>query len=74
MNLEKEGVIELEGGQHESDGSDKIRDEWLQSEGYKGLRFWINQEFENIEGVLETIRTILLPPHPDPLPPRGEGK
>ena len=70
---------------HALDPGDKIRDEWLKAEGYKVLRFWDNQVFSNLEGVLETIREVLLTPHPAPLPclrrsgfaqagPRGEGR
>ncbi len=71
VNLEKKVIIELDGGQHTFGPGDKIRDEWLQIEGYKVLRFWDNEVFSNIEGVLETIRSALLTPHPDPLP-QGE--
>jgi very-short-patch-repair endonuclease len=71
VNLEKKVVIELDGGQHALDPGDKIRDEWLKAEGYKVLRFWDNQVFSNLEGVLETIRDALLTPHPVPLP-KGE--
>ena len=71
VNLEKKLVIELDGGQHVFDPGDKIRDEWLRAEGYKVLRFWDNQVFSNLEGVLEAIRNALLTPHPDPLP-QGE--
>jgi very-short-patch-repair endonuclease len=71
VNLERKVVIELDGGQHALDPGDKIRDEWLRSEGYKVLRFWDNQIFSNLEGVLEAIRDALLTPHPDPLP-QGE--
>ena len=85
VNHEKKLVIELDEGQHALDPGDKIRDEWFRAEGYKVLRFWDNQIFINIEGVLETIRDALLTPHPDPLPclrrsgfaqagPRGEGR
>jgi very-short-patch-repair endonuclease len=71
VNLEKNVVIELDGGQHARDPSDKIRDEWLRAEGYKVLRFWDNQVLSNLEGVLENIRNALLTPHPAPLP-QGE--
>jgi len=73
VNLEKKVVIELDGGQHALDPGDKIRDEWLKAEGYKVLRFWDNQVFSNLEGVLETIREVLLTPHPDPLPQGERG-
>ncbi len=70
-NLETKVVIELDGGQHNSEPADQVRDEWLRAEGYKVLRFWDNQIFNHLEGVLETIRNALLTPHPDPLP-QGE--
>ena len=73
VNLEKKVVVELDGGQHALDPGDKIRDEWLRVEGYKVLRFLDNQVFSNLEGVLETIRDVLLTPHPAPLP-QGERK
>lgn len=71
VNFERKVVIELDGGQHAVDPGDKVRDKWFRSEGYKVLRFWDNQVFDNLEGVLETIREAILTPHPDPLP-RGE--
>ncbi len=71
VNLEKKVVIELDGRQHALHAKDMIRDEWLRAEGYKVLRFWDNQVFNNLEGVLETIRDALITPHPDPLP-QGE--
>jgi very-short-patch-repair endonuclease len=71
VNLEKKVVIEVDGGQHALDLGDKIRDEWLRAEGYQVLRFWDNQVFSDLESVLESIRNVLLTPHPDPLP-QGE--
>ncbi|MBM4305611.1 MAG: endonuclease domain-containing protein [Deltaproteobacteria bacterium] len=71
VNLEKKVIVELDGGQHALDPMDTIRDEWLRAKGYKVLRFWDNQVFSNLEGVLEIIRNALLTPHPDPLP-QGE--
>ena len=47
---------------------DKVRDEWLRGEGYRVLRFWDNEVFRNIEGVLEAIRDAFVTPHPPPLP------
>jgi very-short-patch-repair endonuclease len=73
VNLEKKVVIELDGGQYALDPGDKIRDEWLKAEGYKVLRFWDNQVFSNLEGVLEIIRDALLTPHPVPLPQGERG-
>ena len=73
VNLEKKVVIELDGGQHALHPGDRIRDERLLAEGYKVLRFWDNQVFSNLEGVLETIRDALLTPHPNPLPHGERG-
>jgi len=39
------------------------------------LRFWNNEVMENIEGVWDAIfaaASAATPPHPDPLPARGE--
>ena len=71
VNLEKNVIIELDGGQHTLHAGDRVRDKWLRAERYRVLRFWDNQVFRNLEGVLETIRNALLTPHPDPLP-QGE--
>ena len=69
VSLDKKLIIEVDGGQHAIDArDDKIRDEWLRGEGYQVLRFWDNEVFSNLEGVLETIRDALLTPHPTPLP------
>ena len=72
-NLEKKMVIEVDGGQHAMNPGDKVRDEWLCSEGYKVLRFWDNEVLGNLEGVLEMIRNAFLTPHPDPLPQGERG-
>jgi len=67
VNFEKRIVIELDGGQHAiKKDSDKNRDAWLKAEGFKVLRFWNNDIFENLEGILEVIRKRLLSPSPDP--------
>ena len=67
VNLEKKIVIELDGGQHAGNrDKDLQRDAWFRSEGFQVLRFWNNEVFENMEGVLESIRKQLLSPSPDP--------
>jgi len=73
VNLEKKVVIELDRGQHTLHPGDRIRDEWLRAEGDKVLRFRDYEVFNNLEGVLETIRDALFTPHPDPLPLRERG-
>ena len=62
--LEKRLVLELDGGQHGEENEeikDKERDQWLNAEGYQVLRFWNNEVFTNLEGVLETIRINAFP-------------
>ena len=72
-------VIELDGGQHaEQAERDADRTKWLECEGFRVLRFWNNEIFENIDGVLEMIRSALarsekVHPHPGPPPSRGRG-
>jgi very-short-patch-repair endonuclease len=57
VSFEKRIVIELDGGQHAEDKDrDKERDKWLKENGYIVLRFWNNDLFENMDGVLEIIR------------------
>jgi len=71
VNLEKKLVIEIDGSQHGNCNThDKERDEWLRNEGFNVLRFWNNDIFENLEGVLETIRRAVVSPSPTP-PTRG---
>jgi len=57
-------VIEVDGSQH-AEGpiaeSDKERTRWLESEGYRVVRFWNNEITQNIEGVLESIHRSISP-------------
>ena len=54
--LSKKIIIELDGGQHqEQQIYDLQRDNFLQQQGYKVLRFWNNDVFNNCFGVLEKI-------------------
>ena len=53
-------VVEVDGGQHAVDQErDEARTIWLQSRGYRVLRFWNNEVLENTEGVAEAIRIAL---------------
>ncbi len=74
--FEKRLVIEIDGGQHaEENEKDKDcqRDEWLNSQGFKVLRFWNNEVLQNIEGVLEIIWVNCLR-HPPLTPPIKGGE
>ena len=48
-------IIELDGGQHSESKRDARRDEWLNSKGYRVLRFWNSDVLKNQDGVLELI-------------------
>ena len=51
-------VIELDGGQHmkeENKEYDQQRSSYLEANGIKVLRFWNNEVFENLEGVLMKV-------------------
>ena len=54
--LEKKLCIELDGGQHgEAASYDERRDQWLQAQGIRVLRFWNNQMLAETEAVMEVI-------------------
>jgi very-short-patch-repair endonuclease len=67
-------VIEIDGGQHAVQSKqDAMRTRFLESEGYRVLRFWNNEVLGNIDGVLEVIQSACLTT-PTPAPPhKGEG-
>ena len=60
-------VIEIDGGQHGMDRgiqTDKARDEFLRSRGFRVLRYWNSDVDENLNGVLEDILRHLDTPTP----------
>jgi very-short-patch-repair endonuclease len=67
-------VIEIDGGQHaDRIKHDAQRTKFIESEGYRVLRFWNNEVLTNTDGVLELIQSsILATPTPTP-PHKGEG-
>jgi len=75
VSFEKRLVIEIDGGQHaeEERDTDIQRDAWLNSQGFRVLRFWNNEVLQNLEGVLETIRVNCLR-HPPLTPPIKGGE
>ena len=67
ISTEKKLVIELDGGQHATNKArDLDRDQDIESEGYKVLRFWNNDVLQKTEGVLERIRIEILKDAPSP--------
>ncbi len=60
-------VVELDGGQHSVSDADARRTAWLESAGYRVLRFWNHEVLENIDGVLIRIAEALASaPSPTP--------
>lgn len=68
--FEKRLIIEIDGGQHCERPYDRSRDEWLKRQGFKVLRFWNNDVFENTDGVLRVITENI---SPSPLSPPVKG-
>lgn len=52
-------VIELDGGQHADCAADERRTAMINAYGYHVIRFWNNDVLNNIEGVIETIKSEL---------------
>jgi very-short-patch-repair endonuclease len=48
-------IIEVDGGQHAESERDPIRTAEINAAGFEVLRFWNNDVFQNIEGVLQRI-------------------
>ncbi len=70
-------IVELDGGQHAEarQAYDVDRTAWLESEGFRVLRFWNNDVLTNTSGVLEeVVRALPSHPPPQPSPTRGEGE
>ncbi len=54
--LEQKLVVEIDGGQHsEAVSYDSARTEWLESQGFRVLRFWNNEALSNSDGMVEVI-------------------
>ena len=72
-------VVEADGGQHADSPADERRTSFLESKGYRVLRFWNNDIQNNLDGVTQVIANALSTPHParalreSPSPSRGEG-
>lgn len=64
-------VVELDGGHHAAQTQkDRQRDEILNQLGYRVLRFWDDEVLNDTEAVLQAIASVILNPHPGPLPSR----
>ena len=56
--IEARLIVELDGGQH-SEAKDARRTVFLESSGYRILRFWNSDVIENIDGVADTLLAVL---------------
>jgi len=67
-------IIEADGGQHiEQCAEDQARTGYLESSGYRVMRFWNHEILTDTESVLEYIyKALIKSPLPNPLP-EGEG-
>ena len=57
-------IIEIDGGQHNESKNidyDKTRTEFLNNLGYKVIRFWNNEIYENIDGVMLRLKEEINP-------------
>jgi very-short-patch-repair endonuclease len=69
---EKKLIVEVDGGQHMTAVAyDQQRTKDLEALGYKVVRVWNNQVFNNIQGVMEHILSLLeiVPPDKNPSSP-----
>ena len=65
-------IVELDGGHHaDQQDVDAERTRWLESCGFRVVRFWNNDVLTNTAGVMQEIEKKL--PSPRPSPARGEG-
>jgi very-short-patch-repair endonuclease len=76
--LREKLVIEVDGPLHTEPGAsrrDAERTLWLEGQGYRLLRFWNQEVYENIEGVLDTIYAALYGSlGAPPIPPSNEER
>jgi very-short-patch-repair endonuclease len=56
---DKRLIVEVDGGQHADNPTDRIRDRILEAAGYRVLRFWNNDVLNNRDGVLQIIAEAL---------------
>jgi very-short-patch-repair endonuclease len=54
--FERKLIIELDGGHHaEQQQADRTRQAWLESQGFRVLRFWNHDVLESTDAVLEVV-------------------
>jgi very-short-patch-repair endonuclease len=59
--LEKRLVIEVDGGQHDTQAAyDEQHAAWIEEQGFRVLRFWDNEVMRDIEAVKQMIWRALI--------------
>ena len=73
--IEARLIVEADGGQHlEQQSSDNQRTAYLESRGYRVVRFWNHEILNQTNDVLACIHPALMDRHPHPNPsPGGRG-
>jgi very-short-patch-repair endonuclease len=67
-------VIEVDGGQHTVEGDQK-RTAYLESQGFRVVRFWNAEILRNMDGVIDFVLSELrVTPTPSPSPQGGGGQ
>ena len=73
ISYEANLIIELDGGQHAlQQAYDERRTAWLESQGFRVLRFWNHDVLQKMDAVLEVVCGLLTPPTLS-LPHKGGG-
>jgi very-short-patch-repair endonuclease len=73
--FDRKVIVELDGGQHVAAvEADKMRTEWLGSQGFRVLRFWNHEVIEDTDTVMEAIWLALQMPPTLTLPHKGGGE
>ena len=61
VSIKKKLIIELDGGQHlEQSEYDEERTRYLESKGYRVIRFWNNQVESEMDGIVQVLDQILM--------------
>ena len=56
----KKVIVEVDGGQHQARAEyDEQRTRWLESRGFRVVRFWNNQVLNETDGLCEAISAVL---------------
>ncbi|MBN6103680.1 endonuclease domain-containing protein [Xanthomonas sp. CFBP 8703] len=65
-------IVELDGSQH-GEPRDAARTRWLESQGWRIVRFWNNDVLLSTDAVIQVICGVMVAPYPHPNPslPRG---